>query len=128
MQIGAAKGVEQEARVTHEYAGMRLMQSDRLQGLIIAAAEGAMPLGSCEGTTEKMSGHLDSIGLKWSTKPRESVIDAVKALATEQLDQTAAETVTVLEAEAATANLGELRALVVATQSVSAELTRQAMA
>lgn len=77
---------EQELAVRAEYAGMRLMLSDRLHGLIIAATEGAIPLGWCEASTEKLSRHLDPMGLEWSTLSPSSVVEALHALDEAQLD------------------------------------------
>ena len=63
-----------------EYAGMRLILSDRLHALLIAMSEGAVPLGLAEATTEKLARHFDALGLPWATAPADKRIARLAAL------------------------------------------------
>jgi len=75
---------EQEIRVREAYRSAAVAFSDRLHGLIIAATEGAVPLGWTEATTSKLARHFDLVGSHW-TKPGENMIEAINNLTIETL-------------------------------------------
>lgn len=107
--------LEQESIVRSEYAGMQLVLSDRLHGLIIAATEGAIPLGWCEASTEKLSRHLDPMNLGWATVSRDRLLESIRSLDDMQLRTWERELRAALERGAAL--IGEVRDLVEASQN-----------
>lgn len=56
---------EREQKLREIYADSMLVISDRLHVLIIAATEGAIPLGWTESATSKIRRHFDEVGLPW---------------------------------------------------------------
>lgn len=75
---------EQELRVREIYRSAAVAFSDRLHGLVIAATEGAVPLGWTEATTAKLARHFDLVGSDW-TKPGEDMLGAINDLTSQQL-------------------------------------------
>ncbi|MFF0817864.1 polysaccharide pyruvyl transferase family protein [Rhodococcus sp. NPDC003318] len=57
-----------EATVRRIYAESRVVVGDRLHGLIVAATEGAVPIGWVESATGKIQRHFGVIGLEWVGK------------------------------------------------------------
>lgn len=57
---------EQEQRVRGIYQRSRLALGDRLHGLIVAATEGAVPLGWVPSSTGKIGRHFDAAGMPWT--------------------------------------------------------------
>lgn len=55
--------LSQEARVRAVYRRSRIVVGDRLHALILAATEGAVPLGWAPSSTGKSQGHFDAVGL-----------------------------------------------------------------
>ncbi|KJQ55085.1 polysaccharide pyruvyl transferase family protein [Microbacterium sp. SA39] len=70
----------QEQRVRKAYSRSVLTLSDRLHGLVIAATEGAVPLGWCEATTAKVTNHFEVIGADHVGPGNSSVVDLIDAL------------------------------------------------
>lgn len=70
----------QEQKVREAYASSVLALSDRLHGLVIAATEGAIPLGWCEATTVKVANHFEVIGADWVGPGASSSIELIDAL------------------------------------------------
>lgn len=62
---GSGDHAEQESRVRTVYRDSRVILSDRLHALIIGMTEGAVPLGWCEHTNDKVARHFDVIGMGW---------------------------------------------------------------
>ena len=56
---------EQEILLRAVYAKSRIVLSDRLHALVIAATEGAAPIGWCEHATTKVDRHFAVLGLDW---------------------------------------------------------------
>jgi len=56
---------EQEAAVRAVYRECRIVVGDRLHGLIVAATEGAVPLGWVESSRGKIAEHFDPVGLEF---------------------------------------------------------------
>jgi len=81
---------EQERVVRAEYARMRVLISDRLHALLIAASEGAVPLGWCEATTTKITRHFAALGMPWVAVTPGREVAAVAALDGPALDNLAA--------------------------------------
>lgn len=82
----------QEQRVRDIYADSELVLSDRLHGLIMAATEGAIPLGWCEATTHKVSNHFNVIDADWVGPKGASVIDEINELDHARIDELALRT------------------------------------
>lgn len=78
---------EQEAKVRAEYSAMSMMLSDRLHGLIMAATEGAIPLGWCLTASDKIARHLDPAGLGFSSVPKGSEVQAIDRLDADQVSE-----------------------------------------
>jgi hypothetical protein len=55
---------EQEKRLRDEYSRCALVVGDRLHGLVIAATEGAAPLGWVESSSGKIRRHFEAVGLE----------------------------------------------------------------
>ncbi|KJL29301.1 hypothetical protein [Microbacterium oxydans] len=70
----------QEQRVREAYSQSVLALSDRLHGLVIAATEGAIPLGWCEATTVKVTNHFEVIGADHVGPGGSPVVDLIDAL------------------------------------------------
>lgn len=70
----------QERRARNAYSQSVLVLSDRLHGLIMAATEGAIPLGWCEATTRKITDHFEVIGDDRAGPGDSSVVDLIDAL------------------------------------------------
>ncbi|MGI9822619.1 polysaccharide pyruvyl transferase family protein [Agromyces sp. Marseille-Q5079] len=68
---------KQEQSVRDEYRESRIVLSDRLHALVMGATEGAIPLGWCESTSDKIARHFDVIDASWvspgPTDPSESL-------------------------------------------------------
>jgi len=78
----------QELRVREAYAQSRLVLSDRLHGLIIAASEGAVPLAWCEATTDKIAKHFEVVGATWvAPRPGDSSTALVDELMSDELER-----------------------------------------
>lgn len=54
-----------EAQVRRVYADCAVVIGDRLHGLIVAATEGAVPLGWVPSSNGKIARHFDVVGLHW---------------------------------------------------------------
>lgn len=80
----------QEQRVRTVYASSVIVFSDRLHGLVMAATEGAIPLGWCEATTAKVSNHFDVIGAEWVAPGEVSSVDLIDALDSVRVDELSA--------------------------------------
>jgi polysaccharide pyruvyl transferase WcaK-like protein len=76
----------QESAVRDVYARSAVVISDRLHALIIAATEGAVPLGWTTQQSTKISQHFDAVGIEGAAKGQE---ESVRAL--DQLDVQAVE-------------------------------------
>ncbi|UGQ59055.1 polysaccharide pyruvyl transferase family protein [Rhodococcus pyridinivorans] len=61
--FGAHSSVEAEVR--RVYADCSIVIGDRLHGLIVAATEGAVPLGWVPSSNGKIARHFDVVGLRW---------------------------------------------------------------
>lgn len=81
----------QEQRVREAYSQSVLALSDRLHGLVIAATEGAIPLGWCEATTVKVANHFEVIGADHVGPGESSVIDLIDELDESRVAQLSAE-------------------------------------
>ncbi|MFV0373228.1 polysaccharide pyruvyl transferase family protein [Microbacterium sp.] len=82
----------QEQRVRDEYAGASVILSDRLHALLIAAAEGAVPLAWCEAATDKIQRHFDALGATWATCDRGASTGQIDGLSARWLEQRRADT------------------------------------
>lgn len=82
---------EQERAARAEYARMRVLLSDRLHALLLAAAEGAVPLGWCEAATTKITRHFEALGMPWVTITPGQEVSALAALDMPALDDMAAQ-------------------------------------
>lgn len=58
---GDVSHATQESKVREIYGATRLVVGDRLHGLIVAATEGAIPLGWVESSTGKISRHFNAV-------------------------------------------------------------------
>ena len=56
---------EQEATVRAAYRRARIAVGDRLHGLVVAATEGAVPIGWVESSRGKIGSHFDAAGLRY---------------------------------------------------------------
>lgn len=77
---------EQELVVRTEYGRMRVLVSDRLHSLLIAATEGAVPLGWSEAATAKIARHFDPLGMPWVAVTPGRAATAVADLDRQTLD------------------------------------------
>lgn len=77
---------EQELVVRTEYGRMRVLLSDRLHSLLIAATEGAVPLGWCEAATTKIARHFEPLGMPWVAVTPGHEADALAQLDQQTLD------------------------------------------
>lgn len=82
----------QEQIVREEYAGMAVLFSDRLHGLLMAATEGAVPLAWCSSVTDKIRRHLVPLGFTWSIAPHEEMDVLLAGLDTRTVSDFAAQT------------------------------------
>jgi len=57
--------LSEEARVRSAYRRCRIVIGDRLHALIVAASEGAVPLGWCEAANEKILRHFSVVDAAW---------------------------------------------------------------
>lgn len=55
-----------EAAVRHVYSNCAIVIGDRLHGLIVAATEGAVPLGWVPSSRGKIARHFDVVGFGWA--------------------------------------------------------------
>ena len=91
----------QEQRVREAYSRSVLALSDRLHGLVIAATEGAIPLGWCEATTVKVTNHFEVIGAVHVGPGDSSVVELIDALGDARVDELSADsTARILDARA----------------------------
>jgi hypothetical protein len=91
----------QEQRVRKAYSQSVLALSDRLHGLVIAATEGAIPLGWCEATTVKVTNHFEVIGADHVGPGSSSVVDLIDGLDERRIDELSADaTARILDARA----------------------------
>ncbi|MCP2264686.1 hypothetical protein ACFQHV_16075 [Promicromonospora thailandica] len=56
----------QERALRDVYRRAHVVVSDRLHVLVLAATEGAVPLGWCEQATEKIASHFAVVGAEWA--------------------------------------------------------------
>lgn len=71
----------QERLVREWYGRSALLISDRLHGLIVAATEGAVPLGWTDRPTRKIAVHMDLVGAPWaSVAPSQDAVDLLGGL------------------------------------------------
>lgn len=92
---------EQERRLRHVYRRAHAVVSDRLHVLILAATEGAVPLGWCEQATDKIDRHFEAVGAGWVGGGRHDPKARLDALDRAGLSTLASRTTTVVR-EAAT--------------------------
>lgn len=78
--------IDQERLVRSVYKDTQLILSDRLHGLIIAATEGAVPLGWCESSTTKISRHFNQVNAQWVSCDPGSVNSSIRDLTADQVD------------------------------------------
>ncbi|WP_368736932.1 polysaccharide pyruvyl transferase family protein [Arthrobacter sp. Marseille-P9274] len=81
----------QEAAVRQLYSSCALVIGDRLHGLIVAASEGAVPLGWVESSAGKIGRHFEVIGLNWVAVHEGSDATALTQMDAEDLRQKSAE-------------------------------------
>lgn len=81
----------QEQRVRAVYATAAVALSDRLHGLVIAATEGAVPLGWCEATTAKVGNHFAVIGAHEVGPGDADVVDLIDGLDEQRLNEFASD-------------------------------------
>jgi polysaccharide pyruvyl transferase WcaK-like protein len=74
----------QEERVRDAYRKTAAVFSDRLHGLIMAATEGAVPLGWVESATDKLNRHLQVVHADWAI-PSASPISQIQSLTRKEL-------------------------------------------
>lgn len=78
---------QQEERVRELFQTCRLAVGDRLHGLIVAATEGAVPLGWVESSAGKIRKHFDAVGMTYTGENEGgSPGDGAWALTTEDVD------------------------------------------
>lgn len=65
LEWGAQDHAGQEELVRRAYASCGIVIGDRLHGLIVAATEGAVPLGWVESSRGKIAKHFDAVGLEF---------------------------------------------------------------
>lgn len=76
---------EQEAAVRGLYAQSAIVVGDRLHGLIVAATEGAVPLGWVESSKGKIGRHFKVVGLDWVGRHEGSSADVLTVPTAEEL-------------------------------------------
>jgi hypothetical protein len=81
----------QESAARGAYKDARVILADRLHSLIVAATEGALPIGATEAAGVKINRHFDLVGADW--------VGPGKRPAHEALDELDADRVDVLEAK-----------------------------
>ncbi len=81
-----ASHAEQEARVRDLYRGCRVVIGDRLHGLVVAATEGAIPLGWVPSSGGKIDAHFAPLGLTWVSEHEGSPAEHLPTVTPDDLD------------------------------------------
>lgn len=109
--------VEQEAKVRAAYRTARIAVGDRLHGLVVAATEGAVPIGWIECSRGKIGSHFDAAGLTYVGEHEglgvEAVLGDTEVLSPDRIDALA----TALPGE-----IDRLRAILEGTRAILADL------
>ncbi|MEV0892138.1 polysaccharide pyruvyl transferase family protein [Promicromonospora sp. MEB111] len=92
---------EQELQLRQVYRRAHAVVSDRLHVLILAATEGAVPLGWCEQATAKIDRHFDVVGAEWVGAGRRDPTTELDALDRAELADLTRRTASVVRAAAA---------------------------
>ncbi|MFF2371027.1 polysaccharide pyruvyl transferase family protein [Agromyces sp. NPDC058110] len=87
----------QELRVRDVYRRSRVVLSDRLHALVMGATEGAVPLGWCESSNEKIARHFDQIGASWVGADARDPTERLGELDRDRLDDLGVATVAIVD-------------------------------